>query len=118
MSSASLLPQETTDKGDIARAKIIMREFAPIASSSAPLRGVLEEVLAVRPKGVQILTIGMKRGAPGVIALSGTTSSRDDISAYRAALEKNPRFTGVSVPIGVLAGTSDDRFTMTITGAF
>ena len=109
--------QTNTDRDDIARAQLLVGGFRPVASSSPSILELLDDVLGVRPDGVLVESINIKRGEAGTITLEGSLDSRGALSTYREALLENPRFKSVSVPLGVLAGTGDDRFTITLTGS-
>ncbi|MBI2610602.1 hypothetical protein HYW60_01545 [Candidatus Kaiserbacteria bacterium] len=108
---------ESEDREELARARLILRDIAPVASTTSSL-DMLGEILSVRPAGTVITSMSFKRGEEGMIVLSGTSKSRDDINAYREILSRDARFSSVTVPIGALAGTAGSRFTLTITGTF
>lgn len=116
-SAAQALP-ENSDREDLARARLMLKELQPIASSTVSALSILEEIFAARPSGTVISSVSFKRGEDGEIFIGGTSPSREDISAYRETLAKNPRFKNVTVPLGVLAGASGSRFTLTLKGAF
>ncbi len=109
---------ESEEREGLARARLILRDLGEVASTTTSLLEVLEEVFTARSPGIVITNVSLVRGEEGVIVLGGTSSSRDDISAYRDALVENSRFKSVMVPISVLAGTAGNRFTITITGTF
>ncbi|OGG77854.1 hypothetical protein A3B35_02335 [Candidatus Kaiserbacteria bacterium RIFCSPLOWO2_01_FULL_54_24] len=106
------------DREEIVRAQILLKEFEPIASSASSSTAFIEAALSARPPGVRVQNIHITRGDPGTMVLAGTALSRDDINAYRVSLSNDTHFKSVSVPIGILAGTKDDRFTVTLTGDF
>ena len=106
------------DREEIVRAQVLLKEFGPLASSASSSMEFIEAALLARPAGVLVQNIHITRGASATLVLAGTTPSRDDINAYRVSLSKDPRFKSVSVPIGILAGAKDDRFTVTLTGDF
>ena len=106
------------DREDIVRARALIKELEPLTSSASSSAKFIEAALLARPSGVLVQNIHITRGAQATMVLAGTASSRDDINAYRISLSKDPHFKSVSVPIGILAGSKDDRFTMTLTGDF
>ncbi|MBI2612950.1 PilN domain-containing protein [Candidatus Kaiserbacteria bacterium] len=116
-SATQALP-ESSDREDLARTRLMLKELQPIASSTVSVLSILEEIFVARPMGTTITSISFTRGEDGEIVLGGTSPSRDDINAYRETLAKSPRFTSVTVPIGVLAGTVGSRFTITLKGTF
>jgi hypothetical protein len=48
----------------------------------------------------------------------GFSLARDAINVYRQALQADPHFKTVSVPVGDLAGTQGGRFSVTLSGDF
>jgi len=116
--AASQLLPESSDREDLARTRLILKELQPIASSTVSVLSILEEIFVARPSGTIVSSVSFTRGEDGEIVIRGTSPSRDDINEYRETLAKNPRFTGVTVPIGVLAGTVGSRFTLTLKGTF
>lgn len=109
---------ESSDRVDLARARLMLKDLRPVASSTTSILSILEEIFEARPSGTTVSGISLMRGEEGEIVVGGTSSSRDGINAYREALAKNSRFTSVTVPIGVLAGTVGSRFTVTLKGNF
>ena len=107
-----------SNRNDLIRAQQLVKELRPIASSTVSVLEVLADVLGARPPGLVVLSVNFARGNPGTITLNGTAPSRDEINAYRTVLAKDPRFKSVSVPIGVLAGSDDGHFSLTLKGTF
>ncbi len=105
------------DQADLIRAEAVLKELAPLASTSSAVKFIAAALL-VRPTGILVQNIRLTRGNPMTLILSGAAASRDDINMYRSALSKDANFKSVSVPIGILAGTKDNRFTITLTGDF
>lgn len=116
LSSVSLPP--STDRDDVARARVLVQELGPVASSSPSVLNVLGDVFGMRPAGVKISSVSYERGDPGTIIVSGTVPSRDEINTYRAVLSSDPRFKNVSVPISTLTGLGGGNFSVTLTGTF
>lgn len=108
----------STDRDDLVRAQIMAKELQPFASSTASALPILAAILDVRPAGTIITSIRFARGNPHSIIINGEAPSRDEINEYRAILTRDARYENVSVPIGVLAGSEDGRFSITITGSF
>lgn len=109
---------DISDREEIARARLLLKELQPIAATSTPALAILEEIFVARPAGTVVSSVSFKRGEESEIVIGGTSPSREDINAYRETLAKNPRFTSVAVPLGVLAGAAGARFTVTIKGNF
>ncbi|MBI4133000.1 hypothetical protein HY478_00130 [Candidatus Uhrbacteria bacterium] len=108
---------QQTERESIARAAILVRELKGVASSTSAV-DILQAVINARPPKVTISSIGYVRGNPSVITIGGIAPSRDEISAYRTVLSKDPRFTSVSVPLGTLTGADGGRFSITLSGTF
>ncbi len=116
--SESALPVSyDEDQASLVRSETVLKELTPLVSTSSPLR-FISDTLSVRPSGILVQNIRFMRGNPATLILSGTAVSRDDINMYRSELSKNTNFKSVSVPIGILAGTKDNLFTITLTGDF
>jgi len=75
------------------------------------------DALSARPPGISIVEISYDISGH-VITLSGTAANPEDVNAYRMALQKNPEFESVSVPVQALLGTQNGAFTMTLGGNF
>lgn len=109
---------EERDREEIARARLLIRDLETATATSTSALVIFGEIFDARPSGTIITNASLARGKDGTITLAGTSASRDDINAYRNALDENARFESVAVPIGVLAGTAGKTFTMTIKGKF
>ena len=116
LSSISL--PASTERDDVARARVLVEELGHVASSTVSALSVLEDVFGMRPAGVKISAVSYTRGDPGTIIVSGTAPSREEINTYRAALSGDSRFKSVSVPISTLTGFGGGNFSVTLTGTF
>ena len=112
--------EAATDREEVTRARELVKELLPVASSTTPILSLLDQVLSARPTGIGITHISVRRGSPGEIVLNGIAPSRDEINAYREALSKNSHFESVSVPvpIGILTGFGVGAFNATLVGTF
>jgi len=106
------------ERDEIARAQTLVRALKPVFVSATSSLTVFNDIFSVRPAGVTLSSIGLRKGEPGTIAISGRASSREQINAYRAVLSENPAFKSVDVPIGAFVGAEGGSFSMTITGTF
>lgn len=110
------------ERVEILRAHAFIGQFLPYASSSASVHDAIQAALSVRPAGISIETIAYTRanqeGGSSTLVLSGNSSSRGSINAYRTALIELNRFASVVVPVGALAGTEGGAFSVTLTGVF
>lgn len=98
------------------------RDLITIARQAATSSSAIDAIrfaLSLRPAGVAIDTIGyIKSTSVSQIELDGSAQHASDIEAYRSALAGSGNFTQVSVPVGSLAGTTNGKFSITLTGAF
>jgi Tfp pilus assembly protein PilN len=107
-------------KKDLTRSQGLVTLLTPIATSSAFL-DAFNALLENRPRGAHLDSIIYTEAAysgQGEIVLAGTSGGREDVNAYRIALEGDDHFTNVSVPVSALAGARDGHFSITLTGAF
>ena len=107
-------------KTDLTKSQALVTQFTPLATSS-PFLATFESILTNRSRGLQLKELSYTRatkGTNGEIILDGVSASRDDINAFRVALDADSRFSNVSVPVSALAGAQDGRFTITLNGAF
>ncbi|HEU0080815.1 MAG TPA: hypothetical protein VFQ72_02210 [Candidatus Paceibacterota bacterium] len=76
----------------------------------------VERVAAAREQaGVSITGLGIKRGGgAGSISVSGTASSREALVAFTKALQAEPSFKDVSLPVSALAKSVSLPFSLGI----
>ena len=79
LSQVSLPP--SSDRDDIARAQVLVKELLPVASSTVSALHVLEGILSARPAGVKLSNVRYMRGEEGTIVVSGTAPSRHKINS-------------------------------------
>jgi hypothetical protein len=97
------------------RSQALLTAVAPVVSAtSSPSRAVIK-ALELRPKGVTVDHIRYI-GASKSIQLGGK-ATREQLTAYRTALEGDGTFTTVSVPVAALVGSSG-QFSITLQGNF
>lgn len=94
-----------------------LKVIAPVIAATSSPTIAIEHALAIRPKGVTIDRVRYVKAEFGQIMLSGK-ASREVLNQYRAILEADPMYRGVSVPVDALVGTQDGRFSVTIVGNF
>ena len=116
LAQAEASPTSSTERQDIADAQILLKELRDTASSTPSSVAFIEAALSARPAGIRVDTIHLTDEANATLVVGGIASSREAINAYRTALSGDPHFASVTVPIGILAGTEDGRFTITLTG--
>ncbi|MBI4133278.1 hypothetical protein HY478_01560 [Candidatus Uhrbacteria bacterium] len=114
---AKALQETGAERASIVRAQLLTRELSTIASSTSAVETV-EAVVDARPPKIFISSINYIRGNPGTITVGGSAPSREEISAYRTTLAKDPRFKSVTVPLGILTGAEGGRFSITLSGTF
>lgn len=108
------IQREGSDPVAIIRAQALVSNIAPILASTSSPTDVLLSVLEKKPSGLAVDRIAY---AGGQITLAGI-GSRETVTAYRALLALDPRFTSVAVPVAALVGSEGNRFSMTISGSF
>jgi hypothetical protein len=108
--SAGAASAEAT--ASIGRSQAILAALTPLAAASTTPAQLIAEALAEKPASLSVDHISYS-ASDGTIMLSGT-GPRDAINAYRDLAGKNPRFSGVSVPVSAFVGEGD-HFSMTIT---
>lgn len=75
----------------------------------------LSALIAKLPKGVSIsqVLIAPPGAADGKMGVSGNAKTRAELLAFVSALQGNPLFSGVTVPVSDLAGDTNLSFTLT-----
>lgn len=111
-------PKVQNERILIARAQSLLTTLAPLASATTTASDTIATSLALRPKGVTVDHIIYAGGSPGEVVIVGFAHTRDRINAYRQALENDPHFKTVTVPVADLAGTQGGKFSITISGTF
>lgn len=106
------------ERDQILRTRMLLGQFALVASSSTSVLDAFVSALGKRPAKVAVDHMSYIRNTEGEMTVGGTASSREGVNAYVAALRLDSRWKSVSVPIGDLAGTGDGRFSITLTGTF
>ena len=105
----------------VSEAQNLVTVLQPLMSTTTTSTSVeaVQAAVSLKPPGVIIDRIEYSRGAiSGAIVLGGEAKSASDIDAYRTRLSKDTHFTQVNVPVSALAGTSNGRFAITLTGRF
>ncbi len=119
---SSAASEETKkDFEDITRAQALVQQIAPTLVSTSTISRAIEAALLVRPQGAHVDTVSYAYdniAMTGAVTIGGLADGRGSINAYRTALQKNPTFTSVRLPVGDLIGTQGGRFTVTLTGNF
>ena len=109
----------TTSNTTIIETQNLLAILQPLSTSTATSIDVLTAALSVRPQNVHIDHIDYSRsGSLGTIVLGGTATKASDLEAFRSALAKDGHFRQVTVPVSALAGVTDGRFAVTLTGTF
>ncbi len=106
------------DRIAVAHAQGLLTTLTPILSATTTPTAAIADALAARPIGISIDHITMTTGATGSMIVSGTAATIEAINRYQNALRADKRFTGISVPVGELAGTAGGHFSITLSGKF
>lgn len=123
--NAALLQEQTMSAGadrSIASEVKVLKEktaLADNASRQAPMAKILDKILSRQTSSISISGIGLKRGEEeGTITLEGKATSRDALVAFSKALQGEPSFSKVDLPVGSLARAKDIPWTILITSKF
>jgi hypothetical protein len=100
---------------DMTKSQALLSAVAPVVSATSSPTQAIETALSLRPKGVTVQRVRYI-GTSKSIQLAGM-ATRDLLTAYRDALEKDGTFTSVSVPVAALVGSSG-QFSITLGGNF
>ena len=78
---------------------------------------VIEDIESAKGEGIVIKSYSFNRKNTGIspIVVTGDAKTRAQLSAFRDALEMNPYFKTVTLPLSDLAKDSDIEFSITIT---
>ena len=106
------------ERQQIIRVQSLISTLGPFVFATTTPSEAIETALALRPKGVLVDHVQYSSGIPGEIMLVGSASTREGINTYRQALQSDPHFKTVSVPVGDLAGAKGGRFSVTLRGEF
>lgn len=102
----------------VAHTEAVLAVLAPLVSATSSPSQAVERALADRPAGITIDHVTYAAGSPSTIVLQGASVSPEAVGAYQKALQADPFFASVSVPLSDLAGTAGGDFTVTLSGAF
>ena len=105
------------DRTAIVHAQALLSTLSPLLSPTTA-SGLVATAVAERPATVQVYHITATAGNPGTIIISGLAGSIQAVSAYQTALRADKHFSGVSVPVGDLAGTAKGQFSITLSADF
>lgn len=109
------------DKTIADEVKVLKEEIAVAtrASQQAPVAAIFDKILSRQASNILISGITLKRGTEsGTITLEGKATSRDSLVAFSKALQGEPSFTEVDLPVGSLAKSKDIPWTILITSKF
>ena len=97
------------------RSQALLNAVAPVVSATSSPASGIAKAIAVRPKGVTVDHI--RYVGPSKSIQLGGRATREQLTAYRTALETEGTFTTVSVPVAALVGSSG-QFSITLSGNF
>jgi hypothetical protein len=123
--NAALTEKQTmsasADRSIADEVKILKEEIALAASASqqVPVARIFDKILSRQTPGILISGISIKRGEEtGTITLEGKATSRDVLVVFSKALQGEPSFTNVDLPVGSLAKSKDIPWAILITTKF
>ena len=100
---------------DVAKTEAIIAELkkAPAASDMSE---IIHEIEKSAPAGISFKTFGMEqvKGVIGPVRVQGTAQRREDLIAFKQAIEAHALFQTATVPIADLARERDVQFSMTV----
>jgi len=87
------------------------------AKSSVSVSNLFSIIVAKKGNAVQLSNFTFKKNSDGTLelAVGGNARTRDALTQFSRALEADPAFSAVDLPISSLAKDKDIDFTMTIT---
>jgi len=91
--------------------------FLKNTASSTPFSTYLKILESIAGAGVTLHSVSYTHpdGGVGKITISGVATTRTVLASFRDALEADPAFTGVVLPINALTKASDLIFSMDMT---
>ena len=110
--------QTESDRAIAARTRAILGAVGPLVAEKPSAEEAIAAALAATPSSISVGSISYRSGTPGTIVISGSAKSREQVNAYREALQKDSHFQEVSIPVAALVGTLAGSFTVTLTGPF
>lgn len=102
-------------ENDVAKTEAIIAELKKIPEAPR-MSAVIHEIEKSAPAGISFsnFTIGHVNGALGPIQVQGVADRRENLVAFKQALEAHALFESASVPIADLARDRELSFSMTI----
>ncbi len=101
----------------VARTQMLITQFMPTLAATTSPRALISAAIADRPSGVTLdhfVYSAPRTGKSAEMLITGV-AARDKIAAYRDALEADPLFATVSVPVSALVGGGSGDFSATLT---
>lgn len=118
-----LLAELSSERGEEIAVEVsaIKAKLAILSAKSArrPMMSVFEKILSQPRRGISIVGISLRRDEEkGVIVLQGFADTRADLVAFSKALQADPTFPRVDLPVSALAKGTDISFTIRMESAF
>lgn len=100
----------------VAEARDLITLSEQVTATSTSAVDYMRLAISLRPTGTTLSSVNYVRNTSGSqILLSGTSLRTSDIESYRKALVATGKFLQVNVPVDSLAGTTNGRFSITLT---
>lgn len=99
------------DGAAIAQTKALLAALQPFSATTS--LSDVSAALADRGQGITIDDIAYSISSHS-LTLGGHAQTPDDLNAFREALQNDPDFSGVSVPVSALLGSGGGGFTITM----
>jgi Tfp pilus assembly protein PilN len=93
-------------------------ELLSFKRSNSAVTGTIQTIVTHKPAGVSIsqFLYTKQREGQSTLTIEGFAKQREDLLAFRKALEQEREFQNVELPISNLAADRDVKFTITIKG--
>lgn len=111
----------TTDREDrdaIIRTQLVLTTLSSLTHATTTPTEAISRALSLRPRDIKVDHIAYTAGNPGALMIVGQAGLREAVNAYRQALNADPKWKSVSVPVGDLAGAPGATFSVTLSGDF
>ena len=113
----SVDPSQAADRAVMAHTQAVVAALSPLLASTTA-SALITDAIGARPAGITIDHVTAAAGSPGTIILTGSAGSNSEVSAYQRALQADPHFSGVSVPVADLIGSVNGEFSITLNASF
>ena len=104
---------DQADREGIIHTQSLLAALSPLLAATTTPTETIALALSLRPANVTVDHVSYTSGSPSTIMIVGS-AAREAINAYRQALQSDPHWKSVSVPVGDLAGAVGGQFSVTL----